>query len=89
MEKMEWREPGPVSRPVGALREKLEALRSAPGEWAVLGEYANIQSATAVASSLQKRGNKPRGDFQFTSRSLASGRAELFGRYAPEEMNLG
>jgi len=82
-----WRDPPPIQRD-RSLWKRLQALMAEPGRWAVLGEYSSIQSATATASCLRNRGARPEGDFQFTSRSLPSGRAELYGRYAPEELNL-
>jgi len=89
MIKLDWKNPPPIRRPEGHLWLQLEALKAAPGDWAVIGAYGSIASASAAASRLRRRENRPEGDFEFTARSsLPNGRAELFARYAPAEMNL-
>jgi hypothetical protein len=89
MSKLEWRDPSPVQRSAGHLWLVLQQIQAVPGRWAVVGEYGSVQSASAAASRLRSRGFRPEGDWAFTARSLPSGRAELYARYAPEEMNLG
>ena len=88
-EDVTWGSPGRKGRGPGPLFFRLLKLMKRPGEWAIIGRYANVHSACSTASRLKdRRTRRLDGDFEFTARTDASGRGLLYARFVPAEMNL-
>ncbi len=84
MTEIEFREPPPSRggrEGSGRYREIAAAIRERPGEWAVLGDFAN----PGVASGGRMAAFRPATDFEATSRTRPDGRYDVFVRYVGTE----
>lgn len=75
---MKWVSAPPITRNVRGtdLKQKIAQLDTRPGQWAILREYDNAQSAHPTATRLRLRFN---GHYEFVARRVGKGSA-LYGR---------
>lgn len=85
MTDIKWEAPEPDGRGRGAWDDTAEALRSRPGEWALVAEDVSASTAIAIKRA-RLAAFAPAGSFEAVSRSASNNRrARIYARYVGGE----